>query len=169
MTFDNNNRIHDDVFGELNYWPGDDEDKGSWNKEEHFSLLGQKTRISLEAIPAQGPTQRQAQTYLGFKERQISLKAELQDALFEFYQEVRPSWLRFKTAENEDEIPLLSSSEQIWKLLTPRVLIFPLRPSAIVAGENDEDLVIQWETTWYFDGQLNVSYRDWEIISIDED
>lgn len=159
--------LQDDVFGELIYEPAVLDDCPFWRASEYLALLGQTAYIRLEAVSEKGPTDEQKRVYQMLKERQRELKEALQEELFSFYREVRPGYL--VSDEFDADVPPLDNSDQIWELLTPSGVLLPLKPSNLVGGANGEDFVISWETTWNPNYALHASYRDWDLISVDQD
>ena len=163
------NHIHDEVFGELDYRPGDlgNASYGFWYTTHDLPLLGQAVLLYLEATPKQGPTERQKQIYQDFREYQMDLKAELQEALFAHYQGVRPQYLGFSSVEDDPAIPPLNTPDQIWELITPSSVLVYRKPSAL--SESNQDLGISWETTWDTEMYLHADYRGLVLISVDQE
>lgn len=113
-------QIIDPVLGSLAFRAVED-GQGWWTKQEHLDLMGGPVPLEVYA-DASGPTEAQRLVYRTFKRAEKTLRAELQEALFAFYQIEREQYAdACGDIEGyvEDFLPELQSSEEVWGILTP--------------------------------------------------
>ena len=113
--------MEDSVFGTLEFIPGQWADGGDahWEKSEWSELTNATIPLQIYA-DTNGPTEEQRQVYLNFRQASKSLRAELQEALFDFYQIERENYVDVYAEicadaplglREEDFIPVLKASE----------------------------------------------------------
>lgn len=163
----------DPVFGLLTFDPNI-ADSGTWSKQEHLPLMGGPIPLTIQ-IGNEGPTQEQRQVYLAFKENEAELKAELQEALFEFYKSEREDYALIyaeicdSSSQVEEFVPVLSNSDEIWDILDPLDWMI-LGPESWV-GQQDVsgikcDTVLSWHGCWDIEHEFIALIKGGKLIGI---
>lgn len=163
----------DPVFGLLTFDPTV-ADSGAWGKQEQLQMIGGNISLSIQ-VGSGGPTQEQRQVYLTFRGSGSDTKAELQEALFEFYKSEREIYAPIydeicdEPSQVEEFVPELTSSEGIWKLLTPDHWLI-LGPESWVGQEDVSgikcDTAIFWHGCWDIEHEFGALFKDGRLIGI---
>ncbi|MEO7714835.1 MAG: hypothetical protein ABIY70_01420 [Capsulimonas sp.] len=156
--------LNDPVFGAI---VGED---GYWEKQDLVPFLGYDVDVSITCGSAAEPDDAQRARFLQFLEKRDQLKAELEEAIFNYYQEVYENyqviWDEVDENAAEKNAPTLTSSEAIWTLIEPSAIgVLPQDPTSV--GDSDADFDIQWGTSWDVEHSLLVSFQDWKILSVE--
>ena len=129
------------------------EDGQGWRmKQEHLDLMGGPVSLEVYA-DANGPTEAHRQVYRTFKRAEKSLRAELQEALFAFYQIEREQYADARgdiEGYVEDFLPELHSSEEVWGILTPLswVILGPETAERHEEADGECDSMLSWHGCW---------------------
>jgi len=168
-------QIVDPAFGTLIFKPYNVA-VGDWKKQDHLELLGSLIPLEIEGS-ADGPTEDQRQTYLAFKRADRGLRAELQEALFQFYQIQREQYAdvyaeicsRDPEFSEEDFIPILAKPEDIWGILTPDSWTILGAESADyhfkVLGSRC-DVRLSWHGCWDTEHEFSAFYEGDKLLGI---
>ena len=163
----------DSVFGLLTFNPASFE-SGTWTKQEHLSLMGGPIPLTIQ-IGNEGPAQEQRQAYLMLNKAEANLKAELQEALFEFYKSEREIYADIyedicdDPSQAEEFVPVLSNPEEIWGILDPLQWMI-LGPESWV-GQQDVsgiqcDTVLSWHGCWDIEHEFIALVKGGKLIGI---
>lgn len=143
--------IQDDAFGILKRRESGD----GWEGAADVALFnGRRVPIVVNAGD-EGPSDKQRQVYQAFRSRQVELRPDLRDALFNYYQSIceeRRAALDSRVVERK--APELASAEQIWPLVEGESIAIPTQ-------EESQDVEIHWSCTWDDDADIAVCFRDW--------
>ena len=164
-------QIIDPVFGLLTFRTG----VGAvdwWEKREPSKLIGAPVLLEIYA-GSSGPTEEQRQVYLTLKQAEDSLRAELQEALYEFYKIEREAYADVCSDIEgyvEECLPLLQKSEETWGILTPLFwLIMGPETADVQAGEAGEkyDARLSWHGCWDVEHEFSALFRGGRFLGID--
>lgn len=162
--------MEDAVFGSLNFVPGK-ESGGSdayWEKSEYANLFSADILLQVYA-GMEGPSEEQQQVYSTFKQAEKRLRAELQEALFDFYQIERENYADVYAdicadaslgLREEDFIPVLGTSDQIWSLLKPDSWV-------IEEAREDRDMVIYWHGCWDIEHGFSTLFKGGRLLGVE--
>lgn len=120
-----------------------------------------------------GPTEKQRQAYLSFKQAEKSLRPDLQVALFEFYKIEREDYADICSDIEgyvEECLPVLHSSEEVWSLLTPL--------SCLITGPETDgeqygqagghcDMMLSWHGCWDVEHEFSAIFEDGTFLGIE--
>lgn len=162
--------MEDAVFGALEFFPGQgpDGDNAYWEKPQYLELLKATVPLQIHA-GIDGPAEEQRQVYTAFRQAEKRLRAELQEAIFKFYQIEREYYVdvyaeicadAFLGLREEDFIPVLETSDRIWDILTPYTLL--------IHGDNEEyDMAIYWHGSWDVEHEFSTLFKDAKLLGIE--
>jgi hypothetical protein len=156
--------INDPVFGVL---IGED---GQWEKQDLVPFLGYDVEVTVTCGDGAEPDDQHRARFLEFLEKRDQFKAELESAIFSFYQDIYEDyqviWDEVDEDAAEKNAPTLTSSIEIWKLIKPHSITIPPQSASDVERSN-EDFSIWWWTTWDIEHELLTECRDWKVTSMD--
>ena len=162
--------MEDVVFGTLEFFPGTEPYDGDahWEKSEYLELLNATIPLRVYA-DVDGPLEKQRQVYLTFRQAEKNLRAELQEALFKFYQIERENYVDVYAEICEDTslglseeefIPMLETSDQIWRILTPYFWI-------IDEDNEKHDMTLSWHGSWDVEHEFSTHFKDTKLLGIE--
>ena len=157
------------VFGALAFVPGNGSDGiAYWEKPEYTGLFDTTIPLRIYA-GTQGPTAAQQQAYSAFRQAEKKLRAELQEALFDFYQSEREVYADIYAdicadaslgLGEEDFVPVLETSDQIWKILMP--------DSWVIETETEEHaIVIYCHGCWDIEHGFSILFKEGQLLGIE--
>ena len=147
--------ILDPTFGTL-------EEGTFWTGQVMCELMGGPVDLSVDTSPAhwlpssgEPPNQRQRDAYARFRDAQGTLKDDLEQALFAYYNDVRPFYIDgLRANEIEQDVPALSAPSEIWRLLKSPQILVPRQE------RTEATVLLLWGATW--DGERGI-----EIVLVD--
>jgi hypothetical protein len=148
-------RVTDPVFGEMAL-------DTVWTGRVSVSLFGETIDLTVDTGDAywlpclRPPTEEQRQTFLHFNQICKEMHGSIEEALFKYYQEVRPLYCSDgrKQAEIDEDVPILTSPPQIWQLLS--------NPSLFIPNQNHapNQLCLWWKCSWDWNREVEVLFKD---------
>ena len=146
--------------------------QGWWTKQEHLDLMGGPVPLEVYA-DANGPTEAHRQVYHTFKQVEKSLRAELQEALFAFYQIEREQYADAcgdMEGYIENFLPVLGSSDEIWEILTPLSwTIFGPEDYNGQFGEADAgcSMMLSWHGCWDIEHAFSALFEEGRFLGFE--
>jgi len=163
--------IDDPVIGKLTFDEYADENVLHWTRLEPLDLIGSDVSLIVQT-DADGPTEHQRQVYLSLKSATAEMRAELQEALFEFYKVQRELYAdACDDIEGyvEESLPVLESSDQIWGILDLLAWYIICPDSSIdMFGPSEDrcDSAIFWHGYWDIEHEFGVLFKDGKLQRI---
>lgn len=165
-----NPRLEDPVFGTLTF----DSPMGgldNWNKQEHLELIGGSIPLRIHAGRS-GPFEEQRQAYRTFKQTERSLRAELQEALFDFYKDEREVYADICSDIEgyvEEFLPILQTSDEIWRLLDPLewLILGPETAVGALDGSGGKcDTMLFWHGCWDIEHEFGAMFEGGKFLKV---
>ena len=161
--------IDDPVIGPLTF-----EDYGlpTWTREDSLDILGGSIRLDIGA-DSQGPTELQRQVYITCKQMPMSVRDELQEAIFEFYKVEREAYAEVCgdiEGYVEEFLPVLEESSSIWGIIQPNYWrIMGPEPSddGTIEVSDRYDATISWNGCWDVEHEFCALLKDGKLVSIE--
>jgi len=146
--------------------------QGWWTRQEHLDLMG--GTVPLEVHAATGdPTEVERQIYRTFKQAEKGLRAELQAALYAFYQIQRK---QYADACGDIEgyidnfLPELQRPEEVWGILTPLSwLILGPKTAFYQYDELDGEceVLLSWHGCWDIEHEFSALFGGGRFLGIE--
>ncbi|MFP3728968.1 DUF6985 domain-containing protein [Priestia filamentosa] len=149
--------IKHDIFGELSYEDG-------WKRDIRISLFGDERIVTLIIDGYDDAEFEEAQmaAYNSFFKDKDRLLKQAEDAILEYYLEVYKEYRERLGDEFADKMaPVLSTKEEIAKIVEPRELFFPM-----VFDEDVRQVGLLLECTWEPEHGLAVKFEDEKVIEV---
>lgn len=150
-------KINHETFGELTYNYG-------WKRDTKIRLFGHEKTITLNIDGEDDAEFEDAQVsayqkFINDKEHLLNLA---EDAILEYYLEVYEDY-RQRLGEKfaDKRAPVISTKEEIAKMVEPKQLIFPM-----VFDEDVRQVGLLLECTWEPEHGLAVKFEDEEIVEV---
>ena len=145
--------------------------QGWWTKQDHLDLMGGLVPLEVYA-DANGPTEAQRQVYRTFKQAEKGLRAELQAALFAFYQIEREQYAAACgdiEGYVENFLPELQSSEEVWGILTPLSWLI-VGPEIVEWNEEADgecDSMLSWHGCWDAEHEFSALFEGGRFLGFE--
>ncbi len=164
-------QIIDSVFGLLTFQSGAGA-VGWWKKQEYLEVMDGPVPLEIHA-EADGPMEEQRQVYQAFRQAGNNVKAEIQDALFEFYKIEREEYADICgdiEGYIEEFLPVLQNSDEIWNILTPLSWRIVGPESTFVQYEEangEYDTKLSWHGSWDAEHEFSALFQGGRFLGVE--
>lgn len=150
-------KMNDDLFGEISY-------DLYWTGEQKIKFFGKEKTIILSIDGSEEGEFQQAQkdAYRNFVNNMDEIIEKVEDALFDYYQEIYMDYRESFDSEEVDKlVPVIKEKEELAKLMTPTQLIIKrVRKNGI------RRVGLLFDCTWEVEHGVGVKIENEEITEV---